>query len=440
MSRSCSAAWARAFRARPRFCRHAPLSIAIGNFNGDSDPDIVVVNEHDNNVAVFTGGAGGSFAGPPTTPPGRPAGGCDCQLQRRLGPGPRGHQRGDQRRLDLLGGTARVLGPTTFRWGSAAAVAVGGLQRRLQPGPGIRQRALERRLGAPGRRRWYVRGPANYPVGSRPTSLAVGNFNGDSDPDLAVANELSHTISVLLGASDAGFRISGSTTPPARSPTPSRGASTPTRTRTSWSRTRAPTRSRCSSAARAEASPRPPTSPPATDLPRLRGRLQRRLGPDIAVANELVNSISTLVATPPETMITSGPAGLTNDATPTFTFSSADPTPPSAAASTRKLLRLRLALHHVGALGGLARRSRCARPTTSEDRPDARERLIHRRHDGSRALHPCSERTRLRRPTKTRPRQGQRRRRLDGSLYTTKDCSGAAVSRARRRPSRPGCR
>ena len=46
---------------------------------------------------------------------------------------------------------------------------------------------------------------AAYPVGSRPSSVAVGDFNGDGKPDLAVANERSNTVSVLLGSGSGGF-------------------------------------------------------------------------------------------------------------------------------------------------------------------------------------------------------------------------------------------
>ena len=33
--------------------------------------------------------------------------------------------------------------------------------------------------------------PVNYTTGTLPTSVAVGDFNGDGKPDLAVANECS---------------------------------------------------------------------------------------------------------------------------------------------------------------------------------------------------------------------------------------------------------
>ena len=40
----------------------------------------------------------------------------------------------------------------------------------------------------------------NYPVGTNPKSIAVGDFNGDGIPDLAVANEGGNSVSILLGS------------------------------------------------------------------------------------------------------------------------------------------------------------------------------------------------------------------------------------------------
>src|SRR5438046_42003 len=49
-------------------------------------------------------------------------------------------------------------------------------------------------------------GPAaNVATGDGPASVAVGDFNGDGNPDLAVANQLSSTVSVLLGGAGGRF-------------------------------------------------------------------------------------------------------------------------------------------------------------------------------------------------------------------------------------------
>ncbi|MEJ2359280.1 MAG: VCBS repeat-containing protein [Deinococcales bacterium] len=46
----------------------------------------------------------------------------------------------------------------------------------------------------------------SYPVGWFPSSVVVGDFNGDGTPDLAVANVYSGTVSVLLGKGDGSFQ------------------------------------------------------------------------------------------------------------------------------------------------------------------------------------------------------------------------------------------
>src|SRR2546426_245451 len=45
-----------------------------------------------------------------------------------------------------------------------------------------------------------------FVVGNDPVSVAVGDFNGDGKPDLAVANYDSTTVQVLLGNGDGTFR------------------------------------------------------------------------------------------------------------------------------------------------------------------------------------------------------------------------------------------
>jgi hypothetical protein len=48
--------------------------------------------------------------------------------------------------------------------------------------------------------------PVNYGVGVSPFSVATGDFNGDGELDLAVANEGSDTVSILLGNGDGTFQ------------------------------------------------------------------------------------------------------------------------------------------------------------------------------------------------------------------------------------------
>src|SRR5204862_200939 len=45
----------------------------------------------------------------------------------------------------------------------------------------------------------------NFPVGTSPESVAVGDFNGDGKQDLAVANYFSNDMSILLGDGTGSF-------------------------------------------------------------------------------------------------------------------------------------------------------------------------------------------------------------------------------------------
>jgi subtilisin-like proprotein convertase family protein len=47
--------------------------------------------------------------------------------------------------------------------------------------------------------------PTNFPVGMSPTNIAVADFNNDSKADLAVTNQVSNDVSVLLGSGDGNF-------------------------------------------------------------------------------------------------------------------------------------------------------------------------------------------------------------------------------------------
>ena len=82
-----------------------------------------------------------------------------------------------------------------------AALSAAPPRRHPAPGAGrLRQHARglsDARHAGLARARW-ASGPTNIHTGDGPVSVVAGDFNGDQDSDLAVANEFSDNLSVLL--------------------------------------------------------------------------------------------------------------------------------------------------------------------------------------------------------------------------------------------------
>src|SRR5204863_4611868 len=119
-----------------------PITIAVGDFNGDGVPDLAVADEGSNSVAVLIGNGDGSFQ-PATFFP--------------VGANPVWVVVGDfngDRVLDLA--VANINSNTV-------TVLLGRGDGTFHPSQ-------------------------PFPVGSHPSPLATGDFNGDGTPDLAVAN------------------------------------------------------------------------------------------------------------------------------------------------------------------------------------------------------------------------------------------------------------
>src|SRR6266700_3502923 len=138
-----------------------PFSVAVGNFNGDSDPDLAVANTGSGDVSVLLGGPGGSFGAATNFSVGNFASPVSVAG---------GDFNGDGRR-DLA---VANQSPDTV------SVLLGSGTGSFGP-------------------------PASFAVGTRPTSVAVGDFNGDGKPDLAVTNADSGNVSVLLGSGTGSF-------------------------------------------------------------------------------------------------------------------------------------------------------------------------------------------------------------------------------------------
>jgi hypothetical protein len=152
------------FRAKRDYATGlGPESVAIGDLNGDGKPELVTSNVTANSVSVFVNRGDGSF---------------QASLDYATGSGPFSVAIGD------LNGDGRPdLATANANNGGAATVSV----------------LLNRGDGSFGAK-------VDYATGRFPTSVAVGDLNGDGKPELATANADADSVSVLLNRGDGTFR------------------------------------------------------------------------------------------------------------------------------------------------------------------------------------------------------------------------------------------
>jgi hypothetical protein len=265
-------------------------SVAVGDFNGDGHPDIAVANSSaPGSVSVLLGNGSGGFS---------PASGSPFAV----GPYPRSVAVGD-----FNGDGHPDLAVASVENASVS----GSVSVLLGDGSG----GFSNASGSP------------FAVGRYPESVAVGDFNGDGHPDLAVANTYDYTVSVLLGDGSGGFNpASGS--PFAVGSLPDSIAigdfngdghpdlATANRNENNVSVLLGDGSGGFSNAIGSPfAAGNHPASIAVADF-------NSDGYPDLATANSEFGSVSVLLNIPPHTSITSGPSGTTRQTTATFSFSS----------------------------------------------------------------------------------------------------------------------
>ena len=186
----------------------APQEVVAGNFNGDADPDLAIVNQNTNNVTVLLGAAGAGFSAPATyavgtTPLSATVGNFDGDADDDLAVI---NEFTNDVSILVAGPGGTFTGPTNFPVASTPqSAAVGDFNGDSDPDLAVVNEGSNNVSILVGGAGTSFSAPTNFAVGGLPRSAVAADFNGDSDLDLAVANEATNNVSVLVGGAGASF-------------------------------------------------------------------------------------------------------------------------------------------------------------------------------------------------------------------------------------------
>lgn len=185
-----------------------PVALAVGEFTGDTQADIAVVNSASNNVSLFANTGSGTFGAATilavgTNPNGIVAGFFNNDTRLDLAVANTGS---DNVSILFANGSGGFGAATNFAGGPTPFGIItndfnGDGKADLGISNGFaNQASVILNNGAGG---FGV--PQTTAVGSQPLSLASGDFNTDTKADLAVANSASNNITILLGKGNGTF-------------------------------------------------------------------------------------------------------------------------------------------------------------------------------------------------------------------------------------------
>ena len=187
---------------------NVPVSAAIGDFNGDGQSDLAVVNSNWNNVSILLGSGTGTFGEATNfatgTAPGAVAisdfngdGKSDLVVPNRS----------SNNVSILIGtGTGSFGAPTNFSTGPGpSSVAISDFNDDGKSDLAVSNQGSNTVSILIGTGTGTFVPATNFVAGTAPASVAISDFNGDGRSDLSVANFNSHNVSILLGTGSGTF-------------------------------------------------------------------------------------------------------------------------------------------------------------------------------------------------------------------------------------------
>ncbi len=186
-----------------------PLSVAMGDFNGDGALDLAVANSTDNNVGILLNNGDGTFAAQTTYSSGgvTPRWVTVADVNHDNQPDLLITNFGSNTVSVLLGNVNGTFGlPTTFATGvQPVCVTVQDLNHDNNPDLVVTNSGSNTVSVLLGNGAGMFGPQTTFATGAAPVSVAVADVNGDNNPDLVIANNGSTNVSVLLGDGTGAF-------------------------------------------------------------------------------------------------------------------------------------------------------------------------------------------------------------------------------------------
>ncbi|HEY2970617.1 MAG TPA: FG-GAP-like repeat-containing protein, partial [Casimicrobiaceae bacterium] len=192
-----------------------PIAVAVGDFNGDGKLDLAVADFYGNGVMIFAGNGNGTFTRLGTLNAGlAPISVAvadlngDGMLDLAIANGTYGSTIGQTVTVALGNGDGSFSAPISYATGpSPYAVVIGDFNGDGKPDLAVVNGDNNTLSVLLGRGDGTFAPAVNYATHYYPDGLAAGDFNGDGKLDLAVVNDYSNDVSIFLGRGDGTFNL-----------------------------------------------------------------------------------------------------------------------------------------------------------------------------------------------------------------------------------------